>query len=415
MSTGQKTVSIFLTLIGALLVLILGLCLDWPLWVWPTAAAVLAAALAVAASAATRARRRDPFPPGTVPDQPIAPVERREVYVDRISLPSQLADYDFLFSATIRWCPADSSADVSHINAGALAMDAVIERARAVTSCRKPFRSSLVQHELSGALGIMETDPGGHIRAMALDVALVLPEEDQQRLERLAAIRKNEDLWEHERNYERNKREYLGGDVLRDTGSAVVWWLAKNDDHVEKAVNDIGLLARLTSAANNEEVAEPFRHLIPESFPPITPLETEPPTFGNFGGFDEPTAREGTTEPSAAETFADFVRRLGRTPGDEECLLLAEQVAMNIEDWDGETADEIRRRFAARTAAAGMASPQWIGTGTARSRILTAPPCPSTDWGPALPKESRAPRPGTGRLTAPRPSAAPPPGPSAPT
>ncbi|MEV0256708.1 hypothetical protein AB0H82_20925 [Streptomyces sp. NPDC050732] len=354
MSTGQKTVSVFLTLIGALLVLILGLCLDWPLWVWPAAAAVLLSTLAVAATAATRARRRDLFPPGTVPDQPIAPVERREVYVDRISLPSQLADYDFLFSATIRWCPADPSADVSHINAGALAMDAVIERARAVTSGRKPFRSSLVQHELSGALGVMETGPGGHIRAMALDVVLVLPEDDQQRLERLAAIRKNEDLWEHERNYERNKREYLGGDVLRDTGSAVVWWLAKNDDQVEKAVNDIGLLARLTSAANNEEVSEPFRHLVPEAFSPFT---AEPPTLNGFGEFSEPSRPQEPTAPDPAKTFADFVRGLGRTPGDEECLLLAEQVAMNIEEWDEHAAREIRRRFTARTVSADTASP----------------------------------------------------------
>ncbi|MFH8491515.1 hypothetical protein [Streptomyces longisporoflavus] len=350
MSTGQKTVSVFLTLISALLVLILGLCLHWPFWVWPTACVVLLSVLALAAASATRARRRDPFPPGTVPDQPVPPVERREVYVDRISLPSQFADYDFLFSATVRWCPADSSADISLINAGAVAMDAVIERARAVTSWRKPFRSSLVQHELSGALGVMEPDTGGRIRAMALDVVLVLPDEDQQRLDRLAAIRKNEDLWEHERNYERNKREYLGRDVLRDTGSAVVWWLAKNDDHVEKAVNDIGMLARLTSAANNEEIAEPFRHLVPEAFSPITLSEPEPVVSGKSTAFGEPDARAEDTEPDAAEAFTYFVRRLGRTPGDEECLLFAEQVAMNIEAWDEETAREIRRRFATQPA-----------------------------------------------------------------
>ncbi|MGY0487779.1 hypothetical protein [Streptomyces sp. WG-D5] len=356
MSTGQKTVSIFLTLICALLVLILGLCLVWPLWVWLAAAVLLLSALAAAASVAARSRRRDPFPPGTVPDQPIAPVERREVYVEGIALPSQLPDYDFLFSATIRWCPVDPSGDATHINAGALAKDAVIERARAVTSCREPFRSSLIQHELSGALGIMEADAGGHIRAMAMNVVLALPEEDQQRLERLAAIRKNEELWEHERNYERNKREYLGGDVLRDTGSAVVWWLAKNDDHVEKAVNDIGLLARLASAANNERVAEPFRHLTPEAFPPITAPETRPTALDVFTESAEPAAQQAH-EPDPAEQFADFVRRLGRTPGNADCLLLAEQVATYIAEWDADAAREIRRRFASPTATAGMASP----------------------------------------------------------
>ncbi len=237
-------------------------------------------------------------------------------------------------------------------------MDAVIERARVVTSCREPFRSSLVQHELSGALGVMELTPGGHIRVMALEVVLILPEEDQQRLHRLAAIRKSEELWEHERNYERNKREYLGGDVLRNTGSAVVWWLAKNDDHVEKAVKDIGLLARLTSAANNEEVAEPFRHLVPEAFPPFTLPEPESAAFGEpfAGAAPSSPSQEDPVEPTLAEAFTDFVRRRGGTPGDKECLLVAEQVAMAIEGWDEDTAHEIRRRFTGQPAAAG-ASP----------------------------------------------------------
>jgi membrane protein YdbS with pleckstrin-like domain len=41
MSTGQKTVSVFLTLIGGLLITILGLYTHWPLWAWPTAAVAL--------------------------------------------------------------------------------------------------------------------------------------------------------------------------------------------------------------------------------------------------------------------------------------------------------------------------------------------------------------------------------------
>jgi hypothetical protein len=56
-------------------------------------------------------------------------------------------------------------------------------------------------------------------------------------------------IWEHQRKYEQNKRAYLGRDVLKDPGSAVVWWLARNDDHVEKTVQAIGLLAQLSSAA----------------------------------------------------------------------------------------------------------------------------------------------------------------------
>jgi hypothetical protein len=34
----------------------------------------------------------------------------------------------------------------------------------------------------------------------------------------------------------------------------VVWWLAKNDEHVEKTVADLALLAQLTSAANDTDI-----------------------------------------------------------------------------------------------------------------------------------------------------------------
>ncbi len=160
---------------------------------------------------------------------------------------------------------------------------------------------------------------------MALDVVLALSEEDQRRLDRLAAIRKDEEVWRHERKYEKDRRAYLGGDVLLDTGSAVVWWLTKNDDQVEKTVKDIGLLARLTSAANNEQVAEPFRHLVPEAFPKESATETE---------------------RGPADLFTDFLRQVGFSPGDDECVMIADQVAMAIKDKDSDAAEEIRTLFA---------------------------------------------------------------------
>ncbi|MEV0218880.1 hypothetical protein [Streptomyces sp. NPDC050704] len=337
MSSGQKTVSFFLSLICALLVLILGLCLHWPVWMWGGAIVVLLAAWSTATVVATRARRRDPFPPGSLIEQAAPPVvERREFHVTRVPLPSRLPDYDFLFSARVRWCPVDPMSGDQLINPGALAVEAVLTRARYVTAALDPFRSSLVQHELNGALGVMEPDREGHVQAMALDVVLTLSEEDRERLDRLAAIRKDEAVWEHQRKYEQNKREYLGGDVLTSTGSAVVWWLAKNDDHVEKTVKDIGLLARLSSAANNTEVDEPFRYLVPEAFPseptehPIP--EREMPVFEN-------------RVPAAADVFADFFRRVGFRPGEDEGALIADQVAMAIASRDAVAAEEIRRRF----------------------------------------------------------------------
>ncbi|MEU5290448.1 hypothetical protein [Streptomyces umbrinus] len=337
MSSGQKTVSLVLSLICALLILILGLYLGWPVWAWGSAIVVLLAAWSTISVVTARARRRDPFPPGTLPELPAPPVvERRELHVTRVPLPSKLPDYDFLFSARVRWCPVDPMSGDQLINPGALAVEAVLARARAVTTVLAPFRSSLVQHELNGALGVMAPDRDSHVQAMALDVVLALSDEDQSRLDRLAAIRKDEAVWEHQRRYEQNKREYLGDDVLTSTGSAVVWWLAKNDDHLEKTVQDIGLLARLSSAANNTEVDEPFRYLVPEAFPPEPvehPLpEPEMPVFENRA-------------PDAADVFADFFRRVGFRPGEDEGALVADQVAMAIASRDAVAAEEIRRRF----------------------------------------------------------------------
>ncbi len=72
-----------------------------------------------------------------------------------------------------------------------------------------------------------------------------------------------EDVWERERDHERRKRAYLGDDVLQSTGSAVVWWLAQHDNDVEGAVRLIGALAELSAAANDAEVPELFRYLVP--------------------------------------------------------------------------------------------------------------------------------------------------------
>ncbi|MBT2419821.1 hypothetical protein J7F01_24190 [Streptomyces sp. ISL-22] len=343
MSSGQKTVSVFLSLVSGLLIVILGLTLHWPARMWLGAFTLLIIVWAVVTYIMSRARGRDPFPPGSLIEQPAPPpVERRELYVNRVPLPSALADYDFLFSARVRWCPVDPEANEQLINLGALAVECVLARARAVTAELKPFRSHLAQHQLHAVLGVMEPDEQGYVRAMALEVELTLTDEDQERLDRLAAIRKDEALWEHQRKYEQNKREYLGNDVLTSTGSAVVWWLAKNDDHVEKTVKDIGLLARLSSAANDREVDEPFRYLVPEAFPPPLEPEWRMPEPGR----EHPLGKQPT--PTPADVFSDFFRLVGFRPGEDEGALIADLVARAITSRDAVTAQEIRRRFGGR-------------------------------------------------------------------
>ncbi|MET9432115.1 hypothetical protein [Streptomyces sp. NPDC003036] len=345
MTTGQKTIILFVTVIAALLVTILGLYQRWPGWAWPAAAAVLCLAPALAIRAGSR--NPEPFPPGTLPDPdlPIPPVERRELRVCDVALPSAEQDYDFLFSATVRWCPLEPSAESPTVNAGGLAVEAILNRARSVTASRAPSASTFIQHELAGALATMHPDESGQLQAMALDVSLVLSKDDQERLDKLAAVRKDEAVWAHERKYEQSRRAYLGEDVLKDTGSAVVWWLHKNDDQVARTVQDIGLLAQLTSASKNEHVAEPFRHLVPDAAPD--------PGSGSFegdrsGASPAPPETEAGTEASARapeDVLAEFLDAAGFSPADAEYFFLGAQAAENLEQLKPDVAAAIRRRF----------------------------------------------------------------------
>ncbi|MDX2540038.1 hypothetical protein [Streptomyces scabiei] len=323
MTTGRKTTIVFLTVLCALLLTILGLVQEWPAWAW--AALALTVIGAPAAAFKIAATRRGSLPADFTNFLPAAPIERREHHVSRVALPSRWPDYDFVFSATVRWHPLETHGDDPVLNPAGLAVEAVLDRARTLTEQREPGRASLVQHELSGALSRMRPDHTGHLQVMAEDVTLTLHEPDQERLTKLAEIRKDKAVWEHQRTYEQSKREYLGDDVLKDTGSAVVWWLAKNDNHIEKTVADLGLLAQLTSAANDADIPERLQDLIPTFSETSTPAERE---------------------PTASDHFDAFLTGMGFTSGDDRRGMLTKQIADIIRTQDKhETADELLRRY----------------------------------------------------------------------
>ncbi|QHC27151.1 hypothetical protein GR130_25645 [Streptomyces sp. GS7] len=178
-------------------------------------------------------------------------------------------------------------------------------------------------------------DPTGRLQVLAENVALTLHEHDQERLDRLAEVRKDEAVWEHQRKYEQSKREYLGQDVLKDTGSAVVWWLAKNDDEVEKTVADLGLLAQLASAANDTDVPERLRGFLPgpHGEQPIPDIMDKSPV-------------SVVREPTAADHFEGFLTGMGFADGDVRRAMVAKQVAeIVIKQERNETAEELLRRF----------------------------------------------------------------------
>jgi hypothetical protein len=204
-----------------------------PAWAIVLALVILAGA---SAQVLTGNHRREPAPfPQSAPVVP-PPAEYRRAAIAGVPLPSSRPDYQFRFSASVLWLPATGTTSQKPLNLDAVAADVVLQRAREITRERDPELATLAQHDLARILGEMHSDSSGAVRAMAESVQLTLPDEDFQRLEKMAAIRKNEDIWEHERKYEQNRRKYLGEDALKSPGSAVVWWLARNDDQVDKVV-----------------------------------------------------------------------------------------------------------------------------------------------------------------------------------
>ncbi|WP_050507712.1 MULTISPECIES: hypothetical protein [Streptomyces] len=360
MSSGHKTATVFLTVICALLLVIAGLSLQWPVWAWPASAAVLVTGSATAFWSDSRRRPSGPWEYPAHPDLPVPPVERWERTVAGVALPSSVPDYDFLFSATIRWRPLGAAVDAPRVNAGGLAVDAVLARARAVTARQNPHHSTLAQHQLDGALGTMEPDVTDRVEAMAENVTLQLSDADRERLTKLSTVRKDEDVWEHERNYERSKRTYLGNEVLKDTGSAVVWWMAKHDDRIEKTVDLIGPLAQLSSAANNQEVPELFRHLVARPGAPGEPVNAESLNgstaphgayFSSFAAPDGQPFRDGDgerepEEPDVPTVLGSFMDDAGLARDEYVRALFARRIAdcLAAEGCE-EAASAIRRRF----------------------------------------------------------------------
>jgi hypothetical protein len=178
--------------------------------------------------------------------------------VTDVPLPSAIGDYDFLFSATVYWRETPSPAGWRHANPAALAIDAIVARATEVTVHEPPYRYTLGQFRLNSALGTVRGDSSGLVEAWATQVQLGVSDTDLIRLQKMAELRKDEVLWEEERERERNKRAYLANDVLKDTGSAVVWWLARADTDINLSgtADIVAALARLCAVVNNIEVPE---------------------------------------------------------------------------------------------------------------------------------------------------------------
>jgi hypothetical protein len=235
-------------------------------------------------------RRRPETQP--FPGRPEAPVFGGEP-MPETPVPSSEEDYHFILTGRVFWQPLHSGGLIAHADPRAVALDAIVQRAVAITRTMPPGDPVFAGHRVAAALGIRQHDANRQLAAWATEVAIRVPEKDADRLRRLADLRKKVQVWEHERGHERNVREYLGNDVLTSTGKAVVWWLARNDENVVGAVEVLDKLHQLSAAAQDR------LELIPSSS--MTTLVDGDEAARDFG----PPGFDGRPASDALQVLAD--------------------------------------------------------------------------------------------------------------
>jgi hypothetical protein len=155
-------------------------------------------------------------------------------------------------------------------------------------------------------------------------------------------LRKDEEVWEHERQHERNKRHYLGDDVLKSAGSAVVWWLARHENEIERAVDMIGPLAQIAAAAKDEEVPELFQHLLVSPAGARSEATVGGPLWDGHGQGGATFGDE--EEVGVSDRLQLLLAEVGLKPDMDEYTVFVHRVMRSLEAAGlHEAADEIRR------------------------------------------------------------------------
>ena len=190
-----------------------------------------------------------PAPSVVLPDRESAFSGPPTRTVADVRLPSASPDFQFSFSAIVQWSTVLSGS--RHADLGAVAVDALLERARGLTARQQVTEESLNQHRLAALLGEPALDEKGQVRSWATEVRLRLPDADQKHLQHLAALHRREQTTLLERRMEQDKRAYLKEDVFATPGSAAVWWLVNHPGEVENAVGLLDTLSELSAAAND--------------------------------------------------------------------------------------------------------------------------------------------------------------------
>lgn len=359
---------------------VLGNLLHWSAWLWGFMSMVtVSGSLLLVMTVLSGGRApAEPYEPGE-PEPPSAPAEQpyQETRVIDAVLPSATDGYDFLFSATVWWRPVSDHAGRSDNASPALAVSSVVSRALEVVRHEEPGRASFARYLLEGQLGVPLPDLSGRVKAMAADVTLTLAPADRERLRKLNDLRKDEEIWEYERQHERNKRRYLGDDVLKSAGSAVVWWLARHENEIDKAVDMIGPLAQVAAAANDEEVPELFHHLLAPSVGARNEATVGGPLWGGDGNGGEMLDSE--EEGGISDLLHLYLTEAGLKPDTDEYMVFVHRMTrfLKTEGLD-KAADEIGRAF-------GLASDEGPEGGPSDEGSTTGPwphPSPAPGYPP---------------------------------
>lgn len=311
MMVGNRAVPASLIAMVVVVLIALGLSLSSPLWlllllILP----ILAIPLFLGAN--EQEDTHEPIPPAEFPrrELPVGATEPTKL-IPRTRLDSAAPDYRFDFTAAVRWRNLDERLAAAHVDPAQWAINAILRRAYQITKEVQPGQYELAAHRLNELLGRWERDEHGCLEACATNVSLSLTEVDRVRLDRMASIRKDKELWQQERAYEQEKREYYGDDVLKSTGSAVVWALVRNEQRVEESVRLIGSLARLSAAANDRDIDPRYRHVMAESGAQAGADTLFPVPIGataNGNGFNGYLTRP---EPNVGDRFEEFLRSVG--------------------------------------------------------------------------------------------------------
>ncbi|MEU5853133.1 hypothetical protein [Saccharopolyspora shandongensis] len=368
LSGEQKTRLRVLSVVVAAIWVVLGLIYQWPMWLWIGLAFVSLLAPSLIAygivewNLRKRTRKVHDFPDEEVTEEPEqtaeAPAPQRYEVRD-VLLRSAYQDYRFAFACTVFWRLLPHAPGLPHPNPAALAADLIVAEAANLAASVPPDEDSRARYRLMNVLGSVRVDQTGRVEVWADHIALSLSEKDAERLTRLAEVRKDEEVWEHERSYERNVRAYLGEDVLTTPGSAVVWWLAgpRTDEkrRVDEVVEKISNLQKLTAAAAMTELptnaAEPFdfgtslsanltmfdEHSSPPAGLPQLPFVLEEQPDASDGGLPDESPR------GLADNAVGLVEELPEGP---ERAMFARRLADLLEaQGHREEAEQVRRRF----------------------------------------------------------------------